>query len=428
MQNPNEEREAGQGSALHRACAACKHQRKGCKETCVLAPFFPSSKKDDFVAVYEVFGVSNIHKMLKRIETYAQQEKVIESLIWEAKWRQYDPVNGVMKEFEKVSKELERVSNELNLKNQITVPVPVQEAMVYNQTGNNMSSSSSRINNNSATNNYGNIMLESDTYSVDHHKQVLGYEKGNQIVVAHPESIHSLNQSSINSLDLRYYYPDECCEETGQFKLGWKIIDAEFSLFYSYIVLASSAQLFKPNSSPASSNKQRRVPVTNRLKSDSSSAVELQDMESEFLEKLLRFSEMEEVFGGRNRKRSGDPCRLCLFFRGDQWNSGGQCHKEIEPIFNQSHLAKYPSKMRALEHVLQEMRTPVVYLNISRLTDYRKDGHPSIYRKKYKTVKEQLAAERSQDCSHWCLPGVPDTWNELLYASLLKTGRGSWRN
>ncbi|KAF8389333.1 hypothetical protein HHK36_026027 [Tetracentron sinense] len=114
--------------------------------------------------------------------------------------------------------------------------------------------------------------------------------------------------------------------------------------------------------------------------------------------------------------------------RGGQWNSGGQCHKETEPIFNQSHLAKYPSKMRALEHVLQEMRTPVVYLNISRLTDYRKDGHPSIYRKKYKTVKEQLAAERSQDCSHWCLPGVPDTWNELLYASLLKTGRGSWRN
>ncbi|XP_058091855.1 protein trichome birefringence-like 2 isoform X2 [Magnolia sinica] len=98
---------------------------------------------------------------------------------------------------------------------------------------------------------------------------------------------------------------------------------------------------------------------------------------------------------------------------GGQWNSGGQCHNETEPIFNESYVGSYPSKMRALEHVLQRMKTPVVYLNISRLTDYRKDGHPSIYRKEYKTDRQ------SQDCSHWCLPGVPDTWNELLYASLV---------
>lgn len=113
-------------------------------------------------------------------------------------------------------------------------------------------------------------------------------------------------------------------------------------------------------------------------------------------------------------------------FKGGQWNSGGQCHKEVEPIFNEAFIRKYPSKMRALEPVLQMMRTPVTYLNVSRLTDYRKDGHPSIYRKEYKTVEEEIAAVHSQDCSHWCLPGVPDTWNELLYASLLQIGRGSW--
>ncbi|XP_072959314.1 protein trichome birefringence-like 2 [Typha angustifolia] len=113
-------------------------------------------------------------------------------------------------------------------------------------------------------------------------------------------------------------------------------------------------------------------------------------------------------------------------FRGGQWNSGGQCHKEMDPIFNQSYLHHYPSKMRALEQILRQMKTPVLYLNISRLTDYRKDGHPSIYRKKYNSVEEQIAAERSQDCSHWCLPGIPDSWNELLYASLLMAGKGSW--
>ncbi|KAI3452706.1 hypothetical protein Pfo_009370 [Paulownia fortunei] len=115
-------------------------------------------------------------------------------------------------------------------------------------------------------------------------------------------------------------------------------------------------------------------------------------------------------------------------FRGGPWNSGGQCHKETEPIFNDMHLAKYPSKMRILQYVLKDMKTPVTYLNISRLTDYRKDGHPSVYRTEYWGAQQEVASVHAQDCSHWCLPGVPDTWNELLYVSLLKSGRGSWRN
>ncbi|KAG5520855.1 hypothetical protein RHGRI_033430 [Rhododendron griersonianum] len=115
-----------------------------------------------------------------------------------------------------------------------------------------------------------------------------------------------------------------------------------------------------------------------------------------------------------------------IHFRGGRWNSGGKCNKETEPIFNEKFLSKYPSKMKVLEDIVQEMKTTVIYLNISRLTDYRIDGHPSIYRRQYDTVEEQIAAMRFQDCSHWCLPGVPDTWNELLYASLLQAGKGSW--
>ncbi|KAI4314358.1 hypothetical protein L6164_027275 [Bauhinia variegata] len=117
-----------------------------------------------------------------------------------------------------------------------------------------------------------------------------------------------------------------------------------------------------------------------------------------------------------------------VHFSGGQWNSGGQCHKETEPIFNETYLRSYPSKMKAVENVIKTMKTPVLYMNISRLTDYRKDAHPSIYRLKYKTEAERIAAgERFQDCSHWCLPGVPDAWNELLYASLLKYGKGTWK-
>ncbi|KAM0918237.1 hypothetical protein ACQ4PT_008850 [Festuca glaucescens] len=106
-------------------------------------------------------------------------------------------------------------------------------------------------------------------------------------------------------------------------------------------------------------------------------------------------------------------------FSGGQWNSGGSCDKETEPIKNEHYLSTYPPKMSILEDVIHKMRTPVVYLNITRLTDYRKDAHPSIYRKQHLTEEERRSPERYQDCSHWCLPGVPDSWNELVYAQLL---------
>ncbi|KAK8505722.1 hypothetical protein V6N11_054850 [Hibiscus sabdariffa] len=106
-------------------------------------------------------------------------------------------------------------------------------------------------------------------------------------------------------------------------------------------------------------------------------------------------------------------------FRGGRWNSGGQCDGETEPITNDKYMKKYPSKMRIFESVVNGMTTPVLYLNVSRMTGFRKDAHPSIYRKQNLTEEEKSSPTRIQDCSHWCLPGVPDTWNELVYAQLL---------
>lgn len=106
-------------------------------------------------------------------------------------------------------------------------------------------------------------------------------------------------------------------------------------------------------------------------------------------------------------------------FSGGQWNSGGGCDKESKPITNDQYLSTYPPKMSILEDVIHKMKTPVVYLNITRMADYRKDAHPSIYRKQNLTDEERRSPERFQDCSHWCLPGVPDSWNELVYAQLL---------
>ncbi|KAH9625516.1 hypothetical protein KSS87_012117, partial [Heliosperma pusillum] len=107
-------------------------------------------------------------------------------------------------------------------------------------------------------------------------------------------------------------------------------------------------------------------------------------------------------------------------FSGGQWNSGGQCDSETDPIRNDTYLTEYPPKMKVFESEIKGMKTPVSYLNVTKLTDYRKDGHPSVYRKLHLSDDEKQSPLKYQDCSHWCLPGVPDSWNELLYAELLR--------
>ncbi|XP_021730740.1 protein trichome birefringence-like 4 [Chenopodium quinoa] len=106
-------------------------------------------------------------------------------------------------------------------------------------------------------------------------------------------------------------------------------------------------------------------------------------------------------------------------FMGGDWDTDGVCHNETEPITDEKLLKPYPFLMQALEKVISEMKTPVTYLNITKLTDYRKDGHPSMYRHRGRKKPRAI-----QDCSHWCLPGVPDSWNELLFSSLLFSSEG----
>ncbi|KAK1582652.1 hypothetical protein Q3G72_017002 [Acer saccharum] len=58
--------------------------------------------------------------------------------------------------------------------------------------------------------------------------------------------------------------------------------------------------------------------------------------------------------------------------------------------------------------VISSMAKPAYLLDITLLTHLRKDGQPSVY-----------TGSALDDCSHWCLAGVPDTWNHLLYAALV---------
>ncbi|XWS67294.1 hypothetical protein CRYUN_Cryun05aG0275100 [Craigia yunnanensis] len=115
--------------------------------------------------------------------------------------------------------------------------------------------------------------------------------------------------------------------------------------------------------------------------------------------------------------------------RADKWGGirGENCYSETEPVIKEGYVGDgaSPRMMRVVESVLGELKTRrlnVQMINITQLSDYRKDGHPSIYRKHWETITEkQLSNPKNySDCIHWCLPGLPDEWNELLYSYILQ--------
>ncbi|KAI3939603.1 hypothetical protein MKX01_038558 [Papaver californicum] len=78
--------------------------------------------------------------------------------------------------------------------------------------------------------------------------------------------------------------------------------------------------------------------------------------------------------------------------------------------------------VRVLRDVLNELKIEVTLLNITQLSEYRKDGHTSVYTErggKLLTSEQKSDPKTFADCIHWCLPGVPDTWNEILYAHII---------
>ncbi|KAJ3680889.1 hypothetical protein LUZ60_015378 [Juncus effusus] len=113
---------------------------------------------------------------------------------------------------------------------------------------------------------------------------------------------------------------------------------------------------------------------------------------------------------------------------GQEWGAkpDDTCYGETEPVYKEGYKSN-GSDYRMLhkaEETIENLKTKgvnVQIVNISQLSEYRKDGHPSIYRRQYvKLSSEQIANPKSySDCTHWCLPGVPDVWNEFLYAYIV---------
>ncbi|XP_019420089.1 PREDICTED: protein PMR5-like isoform X2 [Lupinus angustifolius] len=123
-----------------------------------------------------------------------------------------------------------------------------------------------------------------------------------------------------------------------------------------------------------------------------------------------------------------DKSRTKVFFLGispshnnpSEWSTGvttKNCYGETEPITGSGYPGAYPDQMRVVDTVIREMNNHVYLLDITILSAFRKDAHPSIYDGDL-SPEQRAKPDYSADCSHWCLPGLPDTWNQLFYTAL----------
>lgn len=104
----------------------------------------------------------------------------------------------------------------------------------------------------------------------------------------------------------------------------------------------------------------------------------------------------------------------CLSFwsSGKEWDDkkSANCRGQTQPFSGSTYPGGSPPAATVVNEVLTKMSYPVTLLDITLLSQLRKDGHPSRY---------GIDGKKGNDYSHWCLAGIPDTWNELFYAILV---------
>ncbi|XP_022958430.1 protein ESKIMO 1-like isoform X2 [Cucurbita moschata] len=130
-----------------------------------------------------------------------------------------------------------------------------------------------------------------------------------------------------------------------------------------------------------------------------------------------------------------DPNRTTVFFssmsplhiKSLDWNNpdGIKCAKETMPVLNMTAPLEVGTDRRLFYiamNVTQTIKVPVHFINITALSEYRKDAHTSVYtirQGKMLTPDQQADPATYADCIHWCLPGLPDTWNEFIYTRII---------
>lgn len=127
----------------------------------------------------------------------------------------------------------------------------------------------------------------------------------------------------------------------------------------------------------------------------------------------------------RNKTRVFFTTMSPTHMRSADWNHKGgiRCYNETKPVMKKGHWGTGSDKriMKVVIDIVGKMKVPVTFLNVTQLSEHRIDAHSSVYTETeghILTDEQKADPQRYADCIHWCLPGVPDTWNQLFLAYL----------
>ncbi|KAJ1403680.1 PMR5 N-terminal domain [Sesbania bispinosa] len=109
-------------------------------------------------------------------------------------------------------------------------------------------------------------------------------------------------------------------------------------------------------------------------------------------------------------------------FEGGDWDQGGSCRKDrplsteqVEELFSVKNNGTNVEVRLVNDHLYKALKgAGFIILDITRLSEFRADAHPG-----------SAGGKKHDDCMHWCLPGLTDTWNDLFVEHLNSVKRRS---
>ncbi|XP_010254654.1 PREDICTED: protein trichome birefringence-like 12 [Nelumbo nucifera] len=135
------------------------------------------------------------------------------------------------------------------------------------------------------------------------------------------------------------------------------------------------------------------------------------------LESMVSYIQREVPYGTLKFWRLQSP----RHFYGGEWNQNGSClfnkpleEDQLDTWFDPRN-SGFNKEARQVNHLIEKalQDTDIQLLDLTHLSEFRVDAHPAIW-----LGKKDAVAIWGQDCMHWCLPGVPDTWVDILSAMI----------
>ena len=81
---------------------------------------------------------------------------------------------------------------------------------------------------------------------------------------------------------------------------------------------------------------------------------------------------------------------------------------QVEELFSVKNKGSNVEVRLVNEHLYKALKgSAFIVLDITHLSEFRADAHPAT-----------AGGKKHDDCMHWCLPGLTDTWNDLFIARL----------